>query len=988
LAAAFALVAVPWGAAADAQPLFTEAPLAQMAAPAAPSEISVTRSRRARVNFAALAPNDLSTGSELHLNLFEDTNLDAVVTRRVSRSSSSFTVIGSLSDDADASFTMSFEQGVIIANVRSPRHGRFQVRSTGDDICEIVALDESLLPTCATTAGEAVENPDEPLSLAIQGPVPTPEPDDGSLIDVLVVYTPEALAGAGSEGAMLALINLAVDESNAAYEASDIATRLRLVHVAQVNYSESGNFSTDLSRLRGTTDGNMDEVHALRNTHGADLVSLIVNNTQYCGIAYLMTNLSTNFNTSGFSVVSRICAAGNLSFAHELGHNMGSTHDHDNASSSLYAHSFGHRFSGQGGGQYRTVMAYAPGQRIGRFSNPNVLFDGTPTGIPAGQPGEADNAQSINAAAFTVANFRQAAGSFTGTVAVDAPIYSCADSIGIELNDLDLQGVDTTTVTVSTETDVETVTLTEIPSGSGRFLGSIGTSGGAPASGNGLLELTDGQVIQVTYADDDIGGGEPGTSTSTAVADCAPPTFGGLESAISGDGFVLLSWSAAEDDNGPIAYKVYRSTVPGGQSFGAPLITKTNATHVDIAVTNGVAYHYVVRAVDGVGNQDTNTIERSGTPTGPIVLDHFDWSAIGSTQQLGAPFSVTLTAKDGAGNTVNGFEGTATLSAHVGAQQLIGFLSLSETGPFSGGVWTGEVSALDAAVGVHLRAEAAGAISDSGTFDVIAPQLSVSDAEILEGDSGSQPLIFQVTLDASTNPVTVNYATLPGSAEEGVDYAPVTGSLIFPAGVTSRPVTVEVFGDGDPETDESFSLVLSEADGAELADETGEGVIRNDDTFPAITVVHDAITVWEESGESAELTLSLATAMAITAEVTVTTVGQTADAGDDFTSAALRVVFPPGRRTRHLSLTVADDAIADSGETFAVQLSDPLFATLGETTATVTIEDNDKPDDVIFIYLLGMRPLTAAETVAADKNEDGQIDVADLVRRIELDAQH
>jgi hypothetical protein len=128
--------------------------------------------------------------------------------------------------------------------------------------------------------------------------------------------------------------------------------------------------------------------------------------------------------------------------------------------------------------------------------------------------------------------------------------------------------------------------------------------------------------------------------------------------------------------------------------------------------------------------------------------------------------------------------------------------------------------------------------------------------------------------------------------------------------------------------------------------------------------------------------------MAITAEVTVTTVGQTADAGDDFTSAALRVVFPPGRRTRHLSLTVADDAIADSGETFAVQLSDPLFATLGETTATVTIEDNDKPDDVIFIYLLGMRPLTAAETVAADKNEDGQIDVADLVRRIELDAQH
>ena len=48
-----------------------------------------------------------------------------------------------------------------------------------------------------------------------------------------------------------------------------------------------------------------------------------------CGIAWLMTSLSVNFAPNGYSVVEQGCAVGNLSFPHELGHNMGLRHDWD-----------------------------------------------------------------------------------------------------------------------------------------------------------------------------------------------------------------------------------------------------------------------------------------------------------------------------------------------------------------------------------------------------------------------------------------------------------------------------------------------------------------------------------------------------------------------------------------------------------------------------------------------------------------------------------
>src|SRR5262249_820537 len=77
----------------------------------------------------------------------------------------------------------------------------------------------------------------------------------------------------------------------------------------------------------------------------------------------------------------------------------------------------------------------------------------------------------------------------------------------------------------------------------------------------------------------------------------------------------------------------------------------------------------------------------------------------------------------------------------------------------------------------------------------VLPGLSISDASITEGDTGSSQLPFTVTLSkAATGPVTVNYATADGSATAGSDYTARAGTLTFAAGETSKTISVTVAG--------------------------------------------------------------------------------------------------------------------------------------------------------------------------------------------------
>jgi hypothetical protein len=113
------------------------------------------------------------------------------------------------------------------------------------------------------------------------------------------------------------------------------------------------------------------------------------------------------------------------------------------------------------------------------------------------------------------------------------------------------------------------------------------------------------------------------------------------------------------------------------------------------------------------------------------------------------------------------------------------------------------------------------------------PAVSISDASVTEGDSGQSALVFHVTLSrASSREVSVNFATAGGSAAAGEDFVGRTGKLTFAPGETYKTISVLVNGDPNVERHEQFSINLSGASRATIADATGVGTIHNDDVYP------------------------------------------------------------------------------------------------------------------------------------------------------------
>ncbi len=243
--------------------------------------------------------------------------------------------------------------------------------------------------------------------------------DDGTVVDVLVVYTDAAVAQIGDEAALRDSISWLIAYSNEIYAGSGIALTARLVGALPVHgYHESNDtMAIDLMLLTERTDGRLDEVHALRDTVGADLVALIRSgNSDACGIAWILEDNTAGAAANGFSVVSADCI-GNTTFTHELGHNMGCCHAPEDgggcAAGGVFPYATGHRFYEQGGTLCRTVMAYTPGTSSPRFSSPSVLWMGAATGSAT-----RDNARAISETKLAFTNFR---------CAIDGPL-SCGGS--------------------------------------------------------------------------------------------------------------------------------------------------------------------------------------------------------------------------------------------------------------------------------------------------------------------------------------------------------------------------------------------------------------------------------------------------------------------------------------------------------------------------------------------------------------------------------
>jgi Metallo-peptidase family M12B Reprolysin-like/Viral BACON domain len=391
-------------------------------------DATIVRTRFVKVDFSQLTGSQEGDRNQrsafLDLNLFGGVYFQAVADSVHQDRKGHQVWVGHVDGQTHSQVTLIYKGDIMTANISVPG-GFYQVRYAGDGVHAIHQLDHSKFAPCGVQ-----DSPPQGASISQFVDNVSTNTDSAGSIDVMVVYNEAARAGSGSTAAIEAEIALAVSETNTGYANSGVTQRINLVHTAEVSYIESGSIFTDKSRLQNTSDGYIDNVHTLRDTYGADCVALITEGGGgYCGVASLMTSVSSSFHPNAFCVVKRSCATGYYSFGHELGHIMAARHDRyvDNTDNSPYTYNHGYANPTE---DWRTIMAYnndcadnGDGHctRLDYWSNPNVNYGGFPMGVAEGDPSAADNRKTLNNTAYSVANFRTHVSSPADTITLTSP---------------------------------------------------------------------------------------------------------------------------------------------------------------------------------------------------------------------------------------------------------------------------------------------------------------------------------------------------------------------------------------------------------------------------------------------------------------------------------------------------------------------------------------------------------------------------------------
>ena len=325
-------------------------------------------------------------------------------------------------------------------------------------------------------------------------------------------------------------------------------------------------------------------------------------------------------------------------------------------------------------------------------------------------------------------------------------------------------------------------------------------------------------------------------------------------------------------------------------------------------------------------------------------------AAEGASGATNFTFTVTLGAASASNVTVD--FATADGSANAGSD----YIATSGTVAFTPGQTSRTVTVavngdtsteftetffvnLSNAVGAVLTdAQAIGTITNDDS-----PFLIIADATIAEGNSGTTNLVFSVSLNsAAASDVTVEFATANDTATAGSDFVTTTGTLTFAAGELTKTITVPLLGDTSIELTETLLLNLSNATGATISDPQAVGTITNDD-FPALTIGDVTVVEGNAGITNAVFTVSVSASAPFPITVDFSTANDTAIAGSDFVATTGTLVFAAGQTQRTIAVPLIGDLSPEFSETFFLNLSNAIGATIIDAQGLATMSNDDYP---------------------------------------------
>ena len=552
---------------------------------------------------------------------------------------------------------------------------------------------------------------------------------------------------------------------------------------------------------------------------------------------------------------------------------------------------------------------------------------------------------------FTV-RLSLAAGSDTvlGWTTAAVTATSGDDFTAVTSGTLTIAAGDTTgTLTVSTagdllaeadETFTVTITGTTLPSGV-----SLGT-----ATATGTIEDDDPIVASVAAdaATADEGGSAEFTVTLTGATSTASVvvTYSVTGTATSGTDYTapatLMLTLAAGAKTGTISIPtVDDGVLDPGETLTVTLSSATtmagtvtvDSTAVTTAIVDPGMVTVSVAAVAATVTEGT-TAEFTVTLSGAVASDvALRWSIADGTAIAGEDYIAV------SGGTVTLGAGTTSTTIEVAVTDD----TLAESDETFTVILAAPGTGLPAGVSLGT-ATATATIEDDDPI-----KASVAGVEtVVEGTAAE----FTVTLTGATStaPVVVSY-TVGGTATSGTDYtAPATpATLTIAAGLKTGTISIPTVDDGVLDPGETLTVTLNDATtttaGTVTVDATAATTTIADPGMVTVSVAAVAGTVAE--GTVAQFTVTLSGAVGSDVALRWSTAGGTATAGEDYIAVSGGTVTLSAGTTRAtIEVAVADDTLAESDETFTVILAAPgtglpAGVSLGTTTATGTIEDND-----------------------------------------------
>ncbi len=360
----------------------------------APQRPDAVRSRRLSVRAdlltAALTPGR-GAAAPFVLNLFPDVALTLVRERLEIGVAGHTTWVGAVTDDAESLAALTWDGRTLVGGVVT-RGVAYDITADGDGAVSV---------SQRATAEHPVElAPRVPAHFATaRGPAIAAADGATAAIDVLVLYTPAARQRAGGRDQIVSQLTNAVAVTNTAFARSGVNAVLSAVGIEELPYVEAAGIASDLSAisLGGTQSAT---VEARRADVGADLVALVTgrpSSSGGCGTAWIGPSTSAAYSAS-----EQACLyAGQWSFTHEIGHNLGADHAPGDSAPVGASYARGYR-----DGTIRTLMAYAvygSPLRTLNFSSATVREPAV-TGAPTGTSLQ-DNARRLSETVAAVASY-------------------------------------------------------------------------------------------------------------------------------------------------------------------------------------------------------------------------------------------------------------------------------------------------------------------------------------------------------------------------------------------------------------------------------------------------------------------------------------------------------------------------------------------------------------------------------------------------------